>query len=205
MDSEFSNIPNWHGLQASDFDFDMDSDSVALRFLGDVSVGTLEEDALRIEGGTPDTRRSWESSRRFRRALGKCREMGGETREYDAQRAARRSDPFATPPRPGAPDLAAETYDPQNPPRSGLARWLRRLGVLAGRQAQSEPATTSGQHFTALADLTPEQAQAIGRQRDAEAQRVRAERAPEGQQGIVPGVQQWDGKGISPDGTQVGQ
>src|ERR1039457_2075508 len=142
MDSEFSKIPNWHGLQASDFDFDMESYTVALRFLGDVSVGTLEEDALRIEGGTPDTRRSWESSRRFRRALGKCREMGGETREYDAQRAARRSDPFATPPRPGPPCLPGKTEPPKTPPRGGLAGGRRRLGVLAGRQAQSGPATT---------------------------------------------------------------
>jgi hypothetical protein len=158
MDSEFSNIPNWHGLQASDFDFDINSYTVALRFLGDVSVGTLEEDALRIEGGTPEMRRSWESSRRFRRSLGKCREMG---EQYRAHAARLKPDPFGIPPR-GGMDLAAVEYDAQaEKPRGGLGGWLRRLGVIADRQGQPEPATSSGQRFTAEADLTPQQLQAI--------------------------------------------
>ena len=54
------------------------------------------------------------------------------------------------------------------------------------------------------------------RYQGAEAQRVRAEQGLEGQKAIgrwtppgvvwrVPGVQQWDGTGISPDGTRVEQ
>ena len=213
MDSEFSNIPNWHGLPASDFDFDMDSYTVALRFLGDVSIGTLEEDALRIEGGTPEMRRSWESSRRFRRSLGKRREMG----EQDRAHAARlKPDPFATPPRRGAVDLAAVEYDPQaEAPRGGLGGWLRRIGVIADRQAQPEEPRPSGQREISFDEMTDRDWAAV-RYQGAEAQRVRAEQGLEGQQGIgwwtppgvvwrVPGVQQWDGTGISPDGTRVEQ
>ena len=161
-------IPNRHGLRAEEFDYDMESYRTALGFLGDVSCGTLEEDALRIEGGTPEMMRAWEGSRRFRRALARCREQAAEDRAYAARN---RPDPFATPPRPGAVDLAAVEYDaPAEKPRGGLGGWLRRLGVIADRQAQPEPATTPGQRFIAGDDLTPRQLQAIRFQEAAQRQ-----------------------------------
>jgi hypothetical protein len=214
MDSEFSNIPNWHGLQASDFDFDMDSYTVALRFLGDVSVGTPEDDALRIEGGTPEMRRSWESSRRFRRSLGKCREMGEQERAHAAQQ---QPDPFSGIPPRGGMDLAAETFDASTPkPPGALSRFLRRLGVeIDWQHAQRQEPRPPGQREISLDEMTDRDWAGV-RYQGAEAQRVRAEQGLEGQKAIgrwtppgvvwrVPGVQQWDGTGISPDGTRVEQ
>jgi hypothetical protein len=188
-------IPNRHGLRAEEFDYDMESYRAALGFLGDVSCGTPEQEALRIEGGTPEMMRSWEGSRRFRRALGRCREQGAEDREYAARKAERRQDVFATPPRPGAPDLAAETYDLQSPPRTGMGGWLRRLKQAWLAQPAEEPATSSGQRFIAGDDLTPEQLQAI---RFQEA----AQRQPEQSRSIFtqkPAA--WSGKGMADDGS----
>jgi hypothetical protein len=182
-------------LLPSDFDYDSEAAAIAECFLGEVGCGVAEADALRLEGGTAEMLRAWEQSRRFRRALKDARERGKENLRYDAQRAARRSDPFATPPRPGAPDLAAETYDPQNPPLGGLARWLRRLGILADRQAQPEPAASLGQRFIAEADLTPQQLVAIRLQ-------AAAQRQPEPSRSIFTQKPAgWSGKGMADDGS----
>lgn len=81
-------LPNPYGLQASDFDHDMDSYRAALGFLGDVSCGVDEEKALADNGGSPHLMRSWEGSQRFRRVLGKVRRMGEEEREHAQLKAA---------------------------------------------------------------------------------------------------------------------
>ena len=46
-------FPNPYGLLAADFDYDMDSYSIALRFLSDLSGGTPEDEALAIENASP--------------------------------------------------------------------------------------------------------------------------------------------------------
>ena len=109
-----------------------------------------------------DDVRGWARDSVFQSALKDARARGRENRRYDEMVAARRSqDPFGIPPR-GGMDLAAVEYDAESErPRGGLGGWLRRLGVLADRQAQPEPATTPGQRFIAEADLTPQQLQAI--------------------------------------------
>src|ERR1039457_6538166 len=102
---------------------------------------------------TADDVRSWARDPTFQRALKHAREMGDENREYDAQIAARRSvDPFGIPPR-GGMDLAAEPYDLQSPPRTGMGGWLRRLKQAWLAQPAEEPATSSGQRFVAGDDL----------------------------------------------------
>jgi hypothetical protein len=201
MNSQF-NKPNAWGLQGSDFDFEMDSYTIALGFLGDVSIGVAEEHALATNGGTPELMRSWQKSRRFRRELGKAREMGEAERRYAVEKAQRRSDPFSTPPRPGQVDLAAETFDPRaDKPPGALSRFLRRLGVeIDWQHAQRDEPRPSGQRYIPISDLTPADAIAIGRQRDEAAARVQAEQAADGPQ--APGPQAWDRKRehISPDG-----
>ena len=198
---------NRFGLLPSDFDYDPEAAAVAERFLGDVGCGVDEADALRLEGGTAEMMRSWEQSRRFRRALAKVREQGVEEREYAARKAERRQDVFATPPRPGQVDLAAVEYDPQaEKPRGGLAGWLRRIGVVADRQAQrDEPATRPNGTFIAAADMTPQQLQTAARQETEKLQRAEAERATDEQP--WGGPQKWGqreqegGEHIAPDGS----
>jgi len=79
-------------LLPSDFDYDSEAAAIAERFLGDVGCGVDEADALRLEGGTVEMMRSWEQSRRFRRALAKCREMGEDERRYAIEKAQGQSD-----------------------------------------------------------------------------------------------------------------
>jgi len=204
MDRQF-NKPNSWGLQGSDFDFDLESYTVALGFLGDVSIGVPEEPALVNNGGNQAMMRAWQASHRFRREFGKAREMGEAERRYAEQKTARANDPFGLPPR-GGVDLAAAEYDPQaEKPRGGLAGWLRRIGVIADRQAQrDEPAThPPGGKFTAIADLTPQQARAIAQQKAEELQRAQAERESPTTEGPAAQGQKWDQKKewMSPDGT----
>jgi hypothetical protein len=147
-------------LLPSDFDYDSEAAAIAERFLGNVGCGVAEADALRLEGGTAEMLRSWEQSRRFRRALKDARERGEENRRYDETMAARRSqDLFGIPAR-GGMDLAAETYDLQNPPRGGMGGWLRWLKQAFLAQPAEESATTPGQRFIPEADMTPQDWQA---------------------------------------------
>ena len=207
---------NRFGLLPSDFDYDSEAAAIAERFLGNVGCGVAEADALRLEGGTAEMLRSWEQSRRFRRALAKCREMGEQKRAYDAQR---QPDPFSGIPPRGGMDLAAaaETYDASTPkPPGALSRFLRKLGVeIDWQHAQRQEPQPPGQREISLDEMTDRDWAAV-RYQNAEAQRVHAEQGLEGQKAIsrwtppgvvwrVPGVQQWDGTGISPDGTRVGQ
>jgi len=200
MDSQF-NKPNAWGLQGSDFDFEMDSYTIALGFLGDVSIGVPEDHALATNGGTPELMRSWQKSHRFRRELGKAREMGEEERRYADEKAQRNADPFSTPPRPGQVDLAAQTYDPVEPPQGGLARWLRRIGVIADRQAQREEPRRSAQRDIPIDEMTDRDWAAVRALNAEVLQRAQAEQAAEGPQ--APGPQAWDRKRehIAPDGS----
>ena len=74
-------LPNPYGLGASVFDFDMDSYSAALKFLSDLAGGTVESDALKINGGDPALLVSWKRSDKFRRVYAKCRAAGDAERE----------------------------------------------------------------------------------------------------------------------------
>ena len=148
---------NRFGLLPSDFDYDSEAAAIAERFLGNVGCGVAEADALRVEGGTAEMLRSWEQSRRFRRALGKCRETGEQERAHAARR---QPDLFGIPPR-GGMDLAAlGTYDLQNPPRGGIGGMVRRLKQAWLAQPAEEPAATPGQRSIAEADMTPQDWQA---------------------------------------------
>ena len=80
--------PNPYGLQASDFDYDMDSYVVALRFLSDLTGGTEEQHALETNGANTPMLRNWESSAKFRRVLSKCRAAGASERVFIEQREA---------------------------------------------------------------------------------------------------------------------
>lgn len=66
-------FPNPYGLHASDFDHDLESYAVALKFLSDLSGGTEQERALQINGADEALLQSWKSSSRFRKVLAKCR------------------------------------------------------------------------------------------------------------------------------------
>jgi hypothetical protein len=81
-------IANPYGLRAADFDYDMDSYGSALTFLSDLAGGSSEAEALEANGGSPAAKRSWETSRAFRRVLAKCRQAGEAEREYLAREAA---------------------------------------------------------------------------------------------------------------------
>jgi hypothetical protein len=162
--------------------------------------------------------RGWAREPVFHRALKDARERGKENREYDEMMAARRSqDPFSGIPPRGGMDLAAETFDASTPkPPGALSRFLRRLGVeIDFQHAQRQEPRPPGQREISLDEMTDRDWAAV-RYQGAEAQRVRAEQGLEGQKPIgrwtppgvvwrVPGVQQWDGTGISPDGTRVEQ
>ena len=140
--------------------------------------------------------RGWAREPVFHRALKDARERGKENLRYDEVMAARRSqDPFGIPPR-GGVDLAAVAYDAQaEKPRGGLGGWLRRLGVLADRQAQPELATTPGQRFIPEADMTPQQLQAYRLQEA-------ARRQPEPSRSIfTQKPANWSGKGMADDGS----
>jgi hypothetical protein len=78
-------LPNPHGLRAADFEYDMDSYGVALAFLSDLAGGSSEAEALKANGGSPAAKRSWETSRAFRRVLAKCRRASEAEREYLAR------------------------------------------------------------------------------------------------------------------------
>ena len=191
------------GLLPSDFDYDAEAAAIAERFLGNVGCGVAEAEALRLEGGTAEMMRSWEQSRRFRRALAKCREMGEDEREYAARKAERRQDVFATPPRPGQVDLAAETYDPADPPQGGLARWLRRIGVIADRQAPRDEPRPSGQREISVDAMTDRDWAGVRQQEAEKLQRAQAERESPTTEGPAAQGQKWDQKKewMSPDGT----
>lgn len=75
-------VKNPYGLLAADFDHDMDAYDIALRFLGDLATGTDEAKALEQNGGDQAMMRRWESSRKFRRVLGKARAAGAAERAY---------------------------------------------------------------------------------------------------------------------------
>ena len=167
---------------------------------------------------TADDVRTWARDPAFQRALKHAREMGDENRAYDAQMAARRSqDPFGGIPPRGGMDLAAETFDASTPkPPGALSRFLRRLGVeIDWQHAQRQEPRPPGQREISPHEMTDRDWAGV-RYQGAEAQRARAEQGLEGQKAIgrwtppgvvwrVPGVQQWDGTGISPDGTRVEQ
>src|SRR5579875_1726217 len=74
--------PNPFGLKAADFEYDMDSYEVALRFLSDLASGSLESRALSANGGSDAMLREWERAPKFRRVLHKCRSAGAENRRY---------------------------------------------------------------------------------------------------------------------------
>lgn len=76
--------PNPYGLMAGDFGYDLDAYHVALRFLSDLSGGSVEAEALEANGGSPAQLRAWERNEKFRRVLGKCR-RAGETEREDAK------------------------------------------------------------------------------------------------------------------------
>jgi hypothetical protein len=78
--------PNPYGLLAADFDHDLESYDACLKFLSDFAGGTPEERALAINGGSRELMRSWESSRKFRRVLKKCREFRDEEEAYRARK-----------------------------------------------------------------------------------------------------------------------
>ena len=77
---EFS-IPNPFGLRAVDFGYDTDGYRAALGFLGDLAGGTVEANALKINGGDPAMLVSWQRSKPFRRVYAKCRAAGDAERE----------------------------------------------------------------------------------------------------------------------------
>jgi len=80
-------IPNPYGLLAADFDHDMGSYRACLAFLSDLSGGTPEDRALRINGGDAQLLTAWQGSRKVRRVLAKCREAGEAARRaYTASR-----------------------------------------------------------------------------------------------------------------------
>ena len=74
-------IPNAFGLLPGDFDRDMDGYRAALGFLSDLAGGTVEADALKINGGDPAMFVSWQRSKPFRRVYAKCRAAGEAERE----------------------------------------------------------------------------------------------------------------------------
>lgn len=200
MDTDYADFPNSWALRAADFDYDPDSYLKAIGFLGDVSVGAPEERALSNEAATAEMLRSWEQSHRFRRALDKARRMGDAERRYDERRAQPQADPFATPPRRGAPDIALEQYNPAEPPPDGLRGWLKRLAARARIEIeQAPPPAPSAVRFIPLADLTPADMAVIAQQ-NAEAQ---ARQLAQGD-GVYE-QQTWNGKGLSPDGAQWGR
>lgn len=80
--------PNPYGLMAVDFQYDMDSYAVALKFLSDLTGGTPEKQALTQNGGSTPMLRQWENSPKFRRVLGKCRAAAAADRAAVEQRAA---------------------------------------------------------------------------------------------------------------------
>jgi hypothetical protein len=195
---------NRFGMQAADFGYDEVSAAACERFLGDLGCAVPEEQALAANGGTLEMFRKWDQSPAFRAALKKCRAMGETDRRDAAAKAERRQDVFATPPRPGAVDPAAMTYDVADPPRGGLARWLRRVGLVIDRAEPEKPAPEPGGRWIPISELTPADAQAIGRQRDEAEARVQAEQAAA--RGDDPGNfvgQPWNRKTehIAPDGS----
>lgn len=153
---------------------------------------------------TADDVRSWARDPAFQRALKHAREMGEENREYDTRKAARRSDPFATPPRPGQVDLAAESYDASTPkPPGALSRFLRRLGIeIDWQHAQREEPRPSGQRTIPQDEMTDRDWAGVRYQGAELLQRAQAEHAAEDQPWGAP--QEWDRKRewISPDGSE---
>jgi hypothetical protein len=153
-------IPNPYGLRAADFEHDMDSYRLALRFLGNLSAGDTEERALSVEGGTPAHMRKWEGSARFRRALNKCRRVATEERAYEAQKA-QRGDPWRTPPRRGMFDPFSRAATAWRE-RASARDWLAAL--TGAVHAQPEPARPGEQRFVPFTDLTPQEAAAAAAQ-----------------------------------------
>src|ERR1035437_6846205 len=91
-------IPNPFMLRAADFDYDGTSYTVALKFLSDLAGGTVESDALKINGGTVPMLRSWQRSDRFRRVHDKCRRAGEAEQVAAAEREAIERDDADTEP-----------------------------------------------------------------------------------------------------------
>lgn len=146
MKSEFGDIPNRWGLSAADLDFDQESYSAALGFLGDVASGTPDGQALTANGGSQAARRAWEGSAAFRRALGKARQEGAQEAAYERARAesTRGYDPFGAIP---------DRDDPQPGPEGWLQRFFRHgIEVLEGKREKQVD-----DRFVALEDMTSEQ------------------------------------------------
>lgn len=79
-------IPNPYGLQASDFDHDIDGYRAALGFLGDLQGGSDHNEALTNNGGAGLLTR-WQKSPKFRRVYAKCKRAGDAERAYVAAKA----------------------------------------------------------------------------------------------------------------------
>jgi hypothetical protein len=116
-------------LLAADFDFDMQSYSVALKFLSDLSGGTVETDALTQNGGSIAMLRSWERSQKFRRVLAKCRAAGATEREATAKRDAEKAEEKKRPDTVGSQVFVPILDMPVNPktfvPQPRLGSWGR--------------------------------------------------------------------------------
>lgn len=76
-------INNPFGLICADFDYDLAGYSAALGFLSDLAGGTIEADALKINGGSPAQLQAWQQSGKFRRVLAKCRRAGQAERDHE--------------------------------------------------------------------------------------------------------------------------
>jgi hypothetical protein len=147
-------IPNSYGLKVADFDFDQDSYQTALRYLGNLTCGDDDDRALSVEGATEEMRRAWEASPRFRRALGKCRRMGAEERDYTA-RKARGGDPWRTPPSRGIFDPFSRAATAWRE-RASAREWLNALmGATVDEPERPKPGETVFRPFT---DLSPAEA-----------------------------------------------
>jgi hypothetical protein len=90
-------LPNPYGLLASDFGYDVEGYSIALRFLSDLAGGTDEPDALRNNGGSIPHIRAWEANGKFRRVLAKCRQAGARERAAAAERKRAEAEAVAEP------------------------------------------------------------------------------------------------------------
>lgn len=174
----------------------------------------LERTIRAYPGVTANDVRAWARDPDFRRVLKHAREMGEENRRWDQQQAARApGDPWATPPRPGSPDFAAERYTPDAP--GGMGGWLRRLWQRMTVEAARapEPPAPHGARFIPESELTEAQWQAIGQQAAWERARLERERAQQaaGFDGPMSadgsrwrtGGQTWDRERepMSPDGS----
>lgn len=91
-------IPNPYGLRATDFNHQLDSYIVALKFLGDLATGTPEDKALEQNGGTKAMVQAWQRSDNFRHVLSKCRKANAGHAVEDAQSAPKTTESFLPPP-----------------------------------------------------------------------------------------------------------